>query len=229
MSTRKAANTELWRIESITIANFRGVMGTQTYKFAGLPALIWGENGVGKSTLALALEWILFGEFPSKALGAPRDSFMSPVGSSPKAWKGEVTFRRGSERFLVRRDTEEDDFIVEIGGQKKKSDEAAALIQELLGLDKETFVRAVLLQQSKIRGILLDEPRDRNKALDRLLGMEDAEVMLGIIKPKPFIRAADLWREDVKATEERFESQSQILNEQYESCNARRESLQIFE
>src|SRR3989442_11972240 len=218
MSARKVTKAEFWRLESITVTDFRGVLGTRTYNFAGLPALVWGDNGVGKSTLALALEWTLFGAFPSQALGAPRDNFMSPVGSSTKACKGEVTFRRGSERLVVRRDAAERELIVEADGKKKKADEAVALLQQLLGLDKDTFVRAVLLQQSKIRGLLLDEPKERTKALDRLLGMDDAEAMLATVKPKPFKVAADAWRKDIEATEANFQSQNEILEEQYESA-----------
>jgi DNA repair exonuclease SbcCD ATPase subunit len=216
VSAPKAAKDALWRLESITVTNFRGVLGAQTYGFAGLSALIWGENGVGKSTLALALEWTLFGAFPSQAFGAPRDNFMSPVGSGMKACKGEVAFRRGSERLRVRRDAEEGEFIVETVGKKKRAADAEALLQQLLGLDKHTFVRAVLLQQSKIRGLLLDEPKERTKALDRLLGMDDAEAMLESVRAKSFKTAAEAWREGIDETEAKLQSQHELLAEQYE-------------
>ena len=217
MSAQSAGTPDRWRLDSVTVTDFRGVLGTQIYQFAGLPALVWGDNGVGKSTLALAIEWTLFGGFPSQVLGVPRDNFMSSVGGGAKAYKGEVVFRRGSERLVVRRDAEESVLVVESGGRKRRGDEAAALLDEILGLDKDTFVRAVLLQQSKIRGLLLDEPKERAKALDRLLGMRDVEAMLDIVKPKAFKDAADAWREQIKETESHFQSQQEMLAAEYEA------------
>lgn len=215
MSAGTMGGTERWRLVSVTIDDFRGVLGSQVFEFDSRPALIWGNNGVGKSTLALALEWTLFGAFPSHALGAPKDSFMSPVGGGSKVCKGEVIFIRGKNRLVVRRDAGSGTLTVECGGKKKIDEDALAFLEEELGLDMDTFVRAVLLQQSKIRGLLLDEVKDRNKALDRLLGMEVAEAMLESIKPKPFKDGAKAWREDIRVTEARYESQAALLEKRF--------------
>ena len=215
MNTRAANKTERWRLASVTINDFRGVLGSQLYEFKGYPALIWGDNGVGKSTIALALEWTLFGEFPSNALGAPKDVFMSPVGGGSKVCKGEIVFSRGKERLVVRRDTDGNSLTVELGSKKKEDEDAETFLKEQLGLDKDTFVRAVLLQQSKIRGLLLDDVKDRNKALDRLLGMDAAGAMLDTIKPKAFKDAAKAWREAIEETEAHYQSQTEILEEQF--------------
>jgi len=207
--------TERWRLASIAVNDFRGVLGSQLYEFKSRPTIIWGNNGVGKSTVALALEWTLFGVFASNALGAPKDAFMSPVGGGSKEWKGEVVFARGKDRLVVRRDAGTDTFTVECGGKKKSGEKAQAFLEEELGLDMDTFVRAVLLQQSKIRGLLLDDVKDRNKALDRLLGMDAAEAMLEAIKPKPFKDAAKTWREDIQATEAHYVSQAALLEKRF--------------
>jgi DNA repair exonuclease SbcCD ATPase subunit len=212
---------ERWRLASVSIDDFRGVLGNQVYEFNGHSALIWGNNGVGKSTLALALEWIMFGAFPSNALGAPKDAFMSPVGAGSKVCKGEVIFVRDKKRLVVRRDAARDSFTVESNGRKKSSEQAIALLEEELGLDMDTFVRAVLLQQSKIRGLLMDDVKDRNNALDRLLGMDSAEVMLDAIKPRPFKDAAKVWREDIQVTEARFESQAALLEKRFNDAQKR--------
>src|SRR5579883_1408765 len=166
MSGAKVDKSARWRLDSIEIENFRGVLGKQRFAFRGLPALVFGENGVGKSTIALALEWTLFGFFPSHVFGAPRPAFMAPVGSSRKRCRGEVVFVRGAQRLVVRRDEQQGEFVVEEGGKRQLDDAAAVLLEQALALDGDTFVRAVLLQQSRIRGLLLDEPKERNKALD---------------------------------------------------------------
>jgi len=185
------------------------------FEFNGKPTLIWGDNGVGKSTVALALEWILFGEFPSKVFGAPKEAFMLPVGCGSKACMGEVVFMRGKERLVVQRSAEGDTIKVEVAGKKKSNRAAEALLEDVLRLDMDTFVRAVLLQQSKIRGLLLDDVKDRNKAMDRLLGMEAAEIFLETIKPKPFKDAASSWRKDVEDTETYFRSQEELIEDRF--------------
>jgi DNA repair exonuclease SbcCD ATPase subunit len=215
VSASATDRTERWRLASVAVDDFRGVLGGQRYEFSGHPALIWGNNGVGKSTLAQALEWTLFGAFPSKVLGAPKDAFMSPVGGGAKVSKGEVVFVRGKNRLVVRRDAGADTFTVEFGGKKKNDEEARVLLEDQLGVDMDTFVRAVLLQQSKIRGLLLDDVKDRNKALDRLLGMDAAEAMLETIKPKAFKDAAKAWREGIEVTEAHFQSQADLLEKQF--------------
>lgn len=207
--------TGRWRLASVSVTDFRGILGSQVYEFNGHPTLIWGGNGVGKSTVALALEWTLFGAFPSNALGAPKDAFMSPVGGNAKACKGEAVFTRGKNRLVIRRDANTKTLTVELGGKKMEDDDARAFLEDQLELDMDTFVRAVLLQQSKIRGLLLDDVKDRNKALDRLLGMDAAEAMLEAVKPKTFKDAAQAWRDDVEATEARFQNQGELLEKRF--------------
>lgn len=215
MSAKTTKRAERWRLSSVTISDFRGVLGSRVFEFKGRPALIWGDNGVGKSTIALALEWTLFGGFPSRVFGALKDAFMSPVGSGSKPCVGEVAFVRGNERLVVQRSAENGTLKVEVAGKKKTNEAAEALLEDVLGLDMDTFVRAVLLQQSKIRGLLLDDVKDRNKALDRLLGMDAAEVMFETIKPKLFKDAAAGWREAIEEREAHFQSQAELLEERF--------------
>jgi len=215
VSSKTAGESKRWRLASVTVVDFRGVLGSQLFEFNGHPALIWGNNGVGKSTLALALEWILFGAFPSNALAAPKDAFMSPVGGGSKVCKGEVVFVLEEKRLIARRDAAANTFQVEFDDKKVHDNQARVLLEDQLGLDMDTFVRAVLLQQSKIRGLLLDDVKDRNKALDRLLGMDAAEAMLENIKPKPFKDAAKSWRENIESTEAHYQSQAELLEKRF--------------
>jgi DNA repair exonuclease SbcCD ATPase subunit len=159
------------------------------------------------------LQWTLFGEFPKGVLAAPNDKFMSPVGGESKAWFGQVDFVRDGRRLEIIRDQAEDRFSIKLDGKTFKDEEAEKKRDELLGLDMDTFVRAVLLQQSRIRGLLLDEPKERNKALDRLLGMETVEILLSLLKKKDFENAAEAWREKIQLIESHFESQQELLSE----------------
>src|SRR3954464_9779636 len=89
-----------WRLATITIRHFRGVAQEKTYAFDGRPAILHGNNGVGKSTVAIALQWILFGRFHDGVLQNSKvDSFLAPVQARGKAYSGEVVLVRGGERL----------------------------------------------------------------------------------------------------------------------------------
>jgi DNA repair exonuclease SbcCD ATPase subunit len=70
-----------WRLDAVR--SFRGIDRQLTFELAGKPGLFWGNNGVGKSTIALALQWTLFGRFPDGVLANQRfKQFLPPVGTS---------------------------------------------------------------------------------------------------------------------------------------------------
>jgi AAA domain len=197
---KRAPKGDRWRLHAITICHFRGVAGEQTVHFDGMSGLLHGKNGVGKSTVAQCLQWTLYGRFPQGVLAnASLPQFLAPVEGRKKAYCGEVVFQRGAERLVLRRDESEGSFTLTIGSRCYRKKEADAKRDELLGLDMDTFVRAVLLQQSRIRGLLLDEPRERNKALDRLLGMDALEQLMSVVQRDNFADAAHAWRSRIAA------------------------------
>jgi DNA repair exonuclease SbcCD ATPase subunit len=227
--TAAARSNDHWRLESVTIHHFRGVARDQTYAFGGRPSVLHGNNGVGKSTVALALQWVLFGRFHGDVLPNTRvESFLAPVQTKGKAYAGEVVLIRDGKRLVISRDGAAKSFIVSLGGETWSNEEAETKRDEILGLDMDTFVRAVLLQQSRIRGLLLDEPKERNKALDRLLGMDAAEHLLELTKPKAFADAAERWREDIQADERAFQAQEELLTEQFEEAEATARNLKFL-
>lgn len=204
-----------WVLDSVTIRNFRGVAGEQTYQFDGKPGLLHGNNGVGKSTAAQCIQWTLYGKFPSEVLqNTAFTAFMTPVGTSGARWYGQVAFSAGSSKMIITRDYKAKSFIVEIDGTRYEGSEAEKQRDHLLGLDMAGFVRTVLLQQSRIRGLLLDTPKDRNAALDRLLGMDDIEDLLGRLKPRDLIKAAEVRRENIRLSQKEHEAREKLLLEQ---------------
>ncbi len=218
-----------WRLASVTIRQFRGVGKEKTYAFDGHPAMLHGNNGVGKSTVAVALQWILFGRFHGDVLpNAKMDSFLAPVQGKVKAYSGEVAFVRGGERLVITREGATKSFTVRLGKQTWSDEDAEAKRDEILGLDMDTFVRAVLLQQSRIRGLLLDEPKERNKALDRLLGMDAAEHFLELIRPRDFSQAADAWRDAIRDEQQQLRSQEELLGKQLEQCQRTARDLKFL-
>jgi DNA repair exonuclease SbcCD ATPase subunit len=217
------ASENNWVLESLTIRNFRGVAGEQTYRFDGKPGLLHGNNGVGKSTAAQCLQWTLYGKFPAEVLqNTSFSSFMAPVGTSGAKWYGQVAFSNSSGKMIVTRSQNPKNFSVEVDDTTYEGEEAEEQLSRLLGLDMSGFVRTVLLQQSRIRGLLLDSPKDRNAALDRLLGMDDIENIFASLKPRQFIQAAEERRESIKAAQQEHETKEKLLIEQRD--NAQRQA-----
>jgi DNA repair exonuclease SbcCD ATPase subunit len=218
-----------WRLAGVTIRQFRGVAKERTYAFDARPALLHGNNGMGKSTVAVALQWILFGRFHGDVLpNSKLDSFLAPVQGKGKSYSGEVAFVRGSERLVISRDGAAKSFAIQLGKESWRDEQAETKRDEILGLDMDTFVRAVLLQQSRIRGLLLDEPKERNKALDRLLGMDAAEHFLELIRPKDFSHAAIAWRDAIRDEQQQLRSQEELLGKQLEEAQRTARDLKFL-
>jgi DNA repair exonuclease SbcCD ATPase subunit len=221
--------TERWRLERVAIRHFRGVARERTYAFDGRAGLLYGENGVGKSTVALALQWILYGRFPDGVLpNTSYNQFLAPVQAKGAAWSGEVVLARGREQLVVARDAATKSFVVQTDGDTCTGADAEARRDALLGLDADTFPRAVLLQQSRIRGLLLDDPKERNRALDRLLGMDALEHLLEVAKTKPFTDAAVEWRSKIRQEQQEHESREKLLVSQLNDAQALARGLKFL-
>jgi DNA repair exonuclease SbcCD ATPase subunit len=223
---RGEVSSARWRLDSITIRGFRGVAHEQTVRFGGQSALLKGNNGAGKSTVALALQWTLFGRFPEHVLqNMSPDRFLLPVSSAAKGKtlsSCEVVFSRSGERLVMTRDGKS--FSLTHGKERLADALAETRRDQLLGLDMDTLVRAVLLQQSRVRGLLLDELKERNRALDRLLGMDAIEELLEVIKTKPASDASSAWRQVVEAERLQLAAQADLLGRQLEEAERRARS-----
>jgi DNA repair exonuclease SbcCD ATPase subunit len=220
---------ERWRLLSLTLRNFRAIEEELTFRFDRLSALIHGPNGAGKSTIAQGLQWTLYGKFPLGVL-ANRfyEGFLAPVTTSSKNYSGQVVLIRGKEQANLLRDEENKRFCLTVGGMTYEGKAAELKRDELFGLPMDTFVRAVVLQQSRIRGLLLDDPKERNKALDSLLGTDRAEELLLAINPKDPAKAARTCRQRVQQEQLQYATRLALLQDQREVAQARAGQLGFF-
>jgi DNA repair exonuclease SbcCD ATPase subunit len=211
-------NMKQWRLQSVTISNFRGIKKERTFAFDGLSALLHGKNGVGKSTIALVIQWTLYGKFPDGVLmNSSFDSFLTSVtAKQKKSYSGEVKFIRGDEKLSVFRGADKKSFAITYNSELYEGDDAEKRLGELLVLDMDTFTRSVLLQQTKIRGLLMAEPKERNKALDRLLGMDRAGTLLEHLKSTKFRTAAKDWLSKTESKNNDFNTKEETFNEDLE-------------
>ena len=137
--------------------------------FSGNLIAVLGPNGCGKSNLIGAIQFALTGEQPgfTKAdlttWGEDSGSVRLIFGAGPK-----------NEEFVITRKTN-GDVTLKVGDetvkQAKKVEEA---LREKAGLDKELIRQIVFVPQKGIDAILFDDPKNREVAFQRLIGIGNA-------------------------------------------------------
>ncbi|MGO9027817.1 MAG: AAA family ATPase [Acidimicrobiales bacterium] len=176
-------NSHKLRLVRLRAEGFRGICDPLDIDFHQQTTVLSAPNGSGKTSILGAIEWALFGELQYQPKeNATNDEL--------------VNIRHRTQVATVTIDLANDDGIVSITRSKKAGKRAAEAIVQLpngeeyvgaeantalfrvLGLTFDDFYRAVYLHQESIRGLLTDDPRVRNEALDRLFGVEKLRDML---------------------------------------------------
>jgi DNA repair exonuclease SbcCD ATPase subunit len=216
-----------WRIDAIELEHFRGIGDRETFRLDGLPTLITGKNGVGKSTIAQAVQWTLFKKFPPGVLANTKHtSFLTPVGSKKKkVFGGVVVLTRAGETLKASRHARDNQLELEYSGPRSLLDDNEFALEQLLGLDWDTFTRAVLIQQNRMRELLLADPKERNNVMDRLLGTEAIGDFLDTLKMNAIRKAVEAAQGALAAAQERHNAKLEQLQEQLSEAQERAQGL----
>ena len=181
----------MFELARLKVQGFRGFVGERQFEFDEPVVILLGENHRGKSSTLNAVEWCLFGdECTGKKTGIPErlgwEVSNRHVGDGEIAVEAEFSGPDGT--YLVRR---------EISGTRKRAagtvtvalpdgtglhgDEAEWRLNALFRSTFRDFMTTVYQHQETIHGILTDQPRERNDAIDRLLGLSEyRELLAGI-------------------------------------------------
>ncbi|MCL4325657.1 MAG: AAA family ATPase, partial [Candidatus Thermoplasmatota archaeon] len=166
-------------LDSIEIEGFRGYLKPIKHSFGGKSALIFGPQGSGKSSTLNAIEWGLFGKIAYfKSAEGKSDIELINSRSIGLECKVTVILRNKTSTIEITRkkraSSKESDLSVKTDGGIKVGTEAEEFLFSELGLTHDDFYRSVYLHQESIRAIITDDPRNRDEAIDRLLGLEKA-------------------------------------------------------
>lgn len=211
-------------LKNLKIKGFRGYIQEKEFSFDTPVVLLFGENHRGKSSTLNAIEWCLFGnECTGKNTGI-RERIDWEIRNRNLPSKDEVFVELELEaenkmtykilRKLISKTKDE----LEINlpdGQLLKDQNAREKLAHLLKSSFRDFLTMVYQHQEAIRAILTQEPKERNDAIDRLLGLSDYRNILSGIK------SADLDGKQ-KKMEESF---SGFKNEIEVALNTRRRDL----
>ncbi len=161
--------------KSLGIAGFRGFSTDKQLDLSRELILLFGDNGSGKSSTLSAIEWCLFGDVAFIHYeGRTRDELISTfqnegavelVLSGPD---GDVTLRRTKAKKREKTGLT----IVLTDGKTVEGEQAEQTVYKLFRLTFDDFIRSTFLHQESIRGLLTDQPVERNAAFDRLFGLD---------------------------------------------------------
>lgn len=137
--------------------------------FSGNLIAILGQNGSGKSNLIGAIQFALTGEQPGFT-----KADLTTWGEKEGSVK--LVFEAGSrnEEFVIVRKTN-GDVTLTVGGETiKQARKVEEALREKAGLDKELIRQIVFVPQKGIDAILFDDPKNREVAFQRLIGIGNA-------------------------------------------------------
>ena len=175
--------SERFRISNLTIEGFRGINNKINIDLDGNAAVLFGPNGVGKSSMMQAIEWCLFGGLISAIVGPAEfkkeDAIVNSFHPQEKAiveliLQGEKDrkVRVMRERKLGKSTTAGKTRLkIEVDGAEYFDDEAQSELNKLLRIIPTEFYASVYLHQEAIRDLIVGDPLLRSEVIDKLLGL----------------------------------------------------------
>lgn len=182
----------MFEVTGLEVSGFRGFVGEREFRFEKPVVILFGENHRGKSSTLNALEWCLFGNDCIGKKTGIRERLDWEVANrhvTDGRVAVEAVFERSDGTYRVRREASgvarrpSGMVIITLpDGDKIHGDEAERRLVELFRSSFRDFMTTVYQHQEAIRAILTDEPRDRNEAIDRLLGLSEYRDLLAGIR-----------------------------------------------
>jgi len=178
--------------------------------------VLFGRNGVGKSSTLMAIEWCLFGDvaYLMHLEGRSKDELVNQFAPTGMA-KVELHINNGSTTYEISRSKKigktKTEFKI-IGPDKEyQNEEAEQKLFQIFGVTLDDFIRATYLHQESIRGLLVEDTAVRDEAMDRLFGLERIR---NIVESIPVRKV----RESVDDLEQKKASLSRKIEGAVEQC-----------
>jgi DNA repair exonuclease SbcCD ATPase subunit len=180
-------------IQRLTVEGFRGFRDAEEFEFAQSATELFGDNHSAKSSTLNAIEWALFGqECVGKQTGIrerigwiiPNQHLLEPsvrVQLDLKGPDGTYVIVRTLGRTSRKATLEDSLELMLPDGTALADDACKQYLAGLLQFSFRDFLTTVYQHQEAIRAVLTQEPKDRNDAFDRLLGLSDQRNLLSAL------------------------------------------------
>jgi exonuclease SbcC len=175
------------RILGIKLAGFLSYGRPQSIDFDDVNVFcISGPNGAGKSSILDGIVYALYGKIPRYA-GRRINTEEDVINHNSNELSISLKFKVQDKIYLVKRELvrgkSQQANIYEVGDRElniplgaKSNREVNAIIENILGMDYETFTRTIILPQNQIDRFLKppssEALSERRQVLQRLLGLE---------------------------------------------------------
>lgn len=175
-----------YTIDSLEIEGFRGYLDEVKHGIHNRSSIIFGSQGSGKSSTLNAIEWCLFGRVAYfKSAESKSDAEIVNQRIDSREAKVKLSLTDGSTTVEVARsktvNSRETNLIVNYKGKTEEGELAQETLFKALGLTFDDFYRSVYLHQESINALITDDPKIRDEAIDRLLGLERVRNITGSI------------------------------------------------
>lgn len=203
----------MYNLKRLKIKGFRGYTKEQEFNFDNPVVLLFGDNHLGKSSTLNAIEWCLFGnECATKgATGIEERSDWEIPNRNSEDTVVEmelVNDGTGEVITLLRRwlSKNKDELQLSLpSGEFISGEEASKKFIQLFKINIIDFMTTIYQHQDAIRAVLTKEPRKRNEAIDRLLGLyKYRDIISGVKK-------ANISKE-LRNMSEKFDNFKDIIN-----------------
>ena len=180
-------------LKRIELTNFRQHRKMDV-DFEGNMIAVLGKNGCGKSNLIGAIQFALTGAQPGFT-----KADLTTWGEKEGSVKLIFTAGSNNTEFVIVRKTN-GDVTMKVGDETiKQSKKVEEALREKAGLDKDLINQIVFVPQKGIDNILFDDPKNREVAFQRLIGIGNASKIYDALrteiaaydKPQGFDEAID--------------------------------------
>jgi len=178
----------LFQLTRLTVKGFRGFTDQREFTFDEPVVMLVGENHRGKSSTLNAVEWCLFGDDCVGKKSGIRERLDWEVANRRAADGGvvvEAEFSGPDGTYSVRRDLSGNRrraggslTVVLPDGTSIQGEAADGRLAALFRTSFRDFITTVYQHQETVRAILTNEARERNDAIDRLLGLSEYRGLL---------------------------------------------------
>ena len=159
------------KLKKIKLANYRQHKDLEI-DFSGNMIAVVGRNGSGKSNFLGAIQFALTGEQP----GFNKEDLLNwEAAKSGEGGYVDLEFVHNGMECRIQRRIEKPAVTLMIGWDKfsgtKKVQEA---METILHIDKDVLRQSVFVRQTEVESVLFDDPRERELAFQKLVGLGDA-------------------------------------------------------
>lgn len=167
-------------LQTVELENFKSYGETQTIDLSAVDAAsICGHNGAGKSSIIEALTFALYGR--STATERKELGNEALVRDGQDQARVAVTFEKDGNTYRVERTAtrQGQGTATVLSGSAKTlqagTSNASKMIEQIIGMDYETFVSSTIMRQDEMDKITSLRPGDRKEILSKIFGLEAYE------------------------------------------------------